>query len=223
MQFYPIKELMDGLNEDDVRRYYSGILIPILNIKKDRVDFSIIEQITKTAIRFRKADRKEYAGSSASYSLPMGYNVNQYVNMDKCAMLVKRIPRRQWKKGLTRNNTVIRPPFMDTLRQYYMEYELIHSMLNPGLLLAEELQKHHYAGDKYYPAYKDAYNKISRGEVGSLAVTPSYAIAVEQSAEHPYLLKNNIPIGWSLPDHVVLSNRHTHLWPQINFTEVRGE
>lgn len=222
MDFFKAAEVFRGLEERDFGMYYNGVVIPLKHAKTGKVSVGMITGVGGRHFLFSVGGEEGHVQERADYLWPMGFNFRGYLNSEKFAAFISRDTKRQWKKGLTTDNTSIEIPYRHTVEKYYAERGYVHDFARVGTTLTRELNR--LINNKpYYPTYGDAYNILERGERGSVAVSSSYAMAVEADSEHPYLLKDNRLVGWAHSDHVILSKYHNHLWPQIDFTDARGE
>ena len=223
MDFYKHKEVFDGLDEGDLGRYYTKCLLPLKKCSNGKILIVSIERMDANHSIIHRAGGKMETIENKDYEWPMGFNWTGYLNFDKFSVYAMRGAKRQWRKGLTRNNTITVIRFQETLQRYFVGYRDLAVVRQDINVLMKPLQELVDKGVRgYYPAYKDAYNKIASGKAGSVAVTPEFTIALDEMADSPYLLKRETIVGRAHSDHVLLDAGHKQLWPQITFTEARG-
>lgn len=223
MEFFRPEEILNHLNTQDIKRYYSRCVLPFKDKLTGEVAFYYIVDADKNVFHAIREDGESIIRRFSEFYMPMGFNFKGFLNFGEFTAYISRNTRRQWRKGLSKENTEVYIPRSDIVYKFFNKGDKYREVKEARKFLILPLTEYYNNTKIYYPLYSEAYNKVISGKACSVAVSPEYALTLSEGCSTPVLLKSNITVGRGFADHVTLRKTHGHLWPQINFTEVRGE
>lgn len=175
--------------------YYKGNLIYITNIiyggrGNVYMHYSPLDTIAKS---WDSEEKEKISLESLKLDFPrLGYT-NYFTSENKYAVLLKRMPRRQFKKGACTSNFMARAAMHEDLTYLGLQTIGRESILNSKFLLS-------FSPIPDYPTLSAAYSLLNRGEAFSCAFSTNYALSLSVACPKILLLYKNYIIGYCNTD-----------------------